>query len=95
LVARFSREEFGFISIHDPTTGEWHDIPTKGAPAWAKAEAFKRKDLYRSGERRLLTQAELEEIWAKGRIEDEGIVDGVGAAMDSKGLVFEDYQREE
>jgi hypothetical protein len=30
LVARWSRE-FGFISIHDPTTGEWHDIPMKEA----------------------------------------------------------------
>src|SRR5215212_1320829 len=35
LVARWSRER-GYISIHDPTTGEWHDVPTKEAPPWSK-----------------------------------------------------------
>ncbi len=39
-------DAFGFISMHDPTTGEWWDVPWKDAPEWAKWEARKRKELY-------------------------------------------------
>jgi len=42
LVARWSYEH-GYISLHDPTTGEWHDVPVKGAPEWARNEALRRK----------------------------------------------------
>jgi hypothetical protein len=65
LVARWS-QEFGFVEIHDPTTGERHDLPTKAAPGWAKREAGKRKRLWRTGDRRAfeLTRADMEEIWA-------------------------------
>jgi hypothetical protein len=76
LVARWS-QEFGYISIHDPTTGEWHDVQTKDAPSWAKWEAGKRKELRRSGVARMLTGAEMEEIWeAEHPLEPEvGIVE--------------------
>jgi hypothetical protein len=71
---------FGYVSIHDPVTGEWHDMKTADAPDWAKAEAFKRKDLYRSGDRRAyrLTAREMEEIWeAEHPMPEEGIVEEI------------------
>lgn len=77
LVAQWSRE-FGYISIHDPTTGEWHDISWKDAPEWAKWEARKRKELWKAGNRRAfdLKAAEMEEIWkAEHPEEEEGIVE--------------------
>jgi hypothetical protein len=49
LVAKWSKK-FGFVSVHDPTTGTWHDLPTKATPSWAKWEAGTRKHLYRSGQ---------------------------------------------
>ncbi len=77
LVATWSIE-FGYVSLHDPTTGEWHDLRTEEAPDWAKREAFKRKELYRSGNRKAyrLTARELEEIWEAERVpEPEGIIE--------------------
>ncbi len=77
LIATWSRE-FGYISIHDPTTGEWHDVATKDAPDWAKREAFKRKELYRDGNRKAfrLTARDMEEVWEAERVpEPEGIVE--------------------
>jgi hypothetical protein len=78
LVAAWSGE-FGYIALHDPTTGEWHDLRTEDAPPWAKSEAFKRKDLYKAGNRRAfrLTAREMEEIWEQEHSapEDEGIVE--------------------
>jgi len=64
LVARWSRQ-FGYIAIHDPTTGEWHDVTTKDSPDWAKSEAFLRARLRKvRGITRLLSRAELEQFWA-------------------------------
>ncbi len=78
LVAAWSGE-FGFVSLHDPTTGEWHDIATKDAPDWAVSEAFRRKDLYKGGNRRAyrLTSREMEELWEAEHLatEDEGIIE--------------------
>ncbi len=75
LVARWS-SEFGYISIHDPTSGEWHDVQTKDAPPWARWEARKRKELRRAeGVTRLLTAAEMGEIWEAERYAEEGIVE--------------------
>ncbi len=78
LVTRWS-QAFGFVSIHDPTTGEWHDLQAKGAPDWAVREARKRKELYRGGNRKAyrLTSREMEEIWATEHppAEEEGIVE--------------------
>ncbi len=31
LVIKWSREP-GWISLHDPTTGEWHDVKASGCP---------------------------------------------------------------
>src|SRR5215207_5490590 len=63
LIARWSRT-FGYVAIHDPTTGEWHDLLTKEAPGWAKREAHKRKELSKfGGTHRTLTASEMERIW--------------------------------
>ena len=69
---------FGYVRLHDPTTGEWHDVATDDAPTWAKREAFKRKELYRDGNCKAysLTSREMEEIWAAERVPElEGIVE--------------------
>ena len=69
----------GHISIHDPGSGEWHDVALKHAPGWAKWEARKRTDLYKSGNRHAydLTSVQIEEIWQKEHpaMSEEGIVD--------------------
>jgi hypothetical protein len=56
---------FGFVSIHDPLTYEWHDIQTKQAPRWALAEASARKTLYKSGDHKAYSYnaRKMEEIW--------------------------------
>ncbi len=77
LVATWS-VEFGHVSLHDPTSGEWHDLRTKEAPDWAVREARKRKELYRDGNRRAyrLTSQEIGEILEGERPpEEEGIVE--------------------
>lgn len=47
LVIKWSREP-GYISIHDPTTGEWHEVQTSGCPSWvledARAQRRRRKE---------------------------------------------------
>jgi hypothetical protein len=65
LVAAWSGE-FGFISMHDPTSGEWHDLHWKDAPGWARWEARERKELYRKGNRKAhrLTSREMAQIEA-------------------------------
>ena len=64
LAAKWSRE-FGYISVHDPGSGEWHDIPIKEAPGWTRWEARKRKELYKAGDRHAyeLTRKHMEQIW--------------------------------
>lgn len=42
LVIRRSREP-GYISLHDPLTGEWHDFPAKDCSPSVVATANKRK----------------------------------------------------
>jgi hypothetical protein len=79
LAAKWSME-FGYISMHDPLSGEWHDLPTKKAPSWAKWEAGKRKELDKAGNRRAyrLTSRELQRIWEEERVlapPEEGIVE--------------------
>lgn len=77
LIAKWSRH-FGFITLHDPTTGELHDLHTKDAPDWAKREAFKRKELWADGNKRAftLTSREMEEIWEAERTPvPEGIIE--------------------
>jgi TubC N-terminal docking domain len=42
FVARWSREP-GWISLHDPTTGEWHDFPARDCFPSIVAEAGARR----------------------------------------------------
>ena len=76
LVATWSAR-FGYVSMHDPATGEWHDLQTKDAPEWAVGEASRRKEQYRGGNRRAyrLTSSEMEELWRTESPVAEGIVE--------------------
>jgi hypothetical protein len=76
LVATWS-VEFGYISLHDPATGEWHDLKTTDAPGWTVGEARRRKELYKSGNRRAyrLTARDMEEAWKSDQPVEEGIVE--------------------
>jgi hypothetical protein len=76
LIAAWSRE-FGYVSLHDPTSGEWYDLPVKVAPSWALWEAHKRKELYKDGNRRAyrLTSREMKKLWADEQPSDEGILE--------------------
>lgn len=38
LVIKWSREP-SYISIHDPTTGEWHEVATSDCPPWVLEDA--------------------------------------------------------
>ena len=38
LVIKWSREP-GYVSLHDPTTGEWHDLAASACPAWILEDA--------------------------------------------------------
>ena len=86
LVARWSKH-FGFVSVHDPTTGLWHELRTEDAPGWAKREASKRKGLRkRRGETPPLTRAEMEGV---RRSEQAGVWDR--PAVTDRGIVYGDY----
>jgi len=77
LVAKWS-SEFGFISIHDPGSGDWVDVPVSEAPGWSRWEAHKGKELYKAGDRRAyeLTSKHMQQIWCDERAEpEEGIVE--------------------
>ena len=76
LIATWSAE-FGYVSLHDPTTGEWHDLKTTVAPEWAVGEARRRKELYKSGNRRAyrLSARDMEEVWKSDQPPEEGIVE--------------------
>jgi hypothetical protein len=77
LIATWSIE-FGYVSLHDPMTGEWYDLRVADAPGWALWEARKRKELYRDGNRRAyrLTSSEMEELWETEHPDTEfGIVE--------------------
>src|SRR4029453_6958968 len=74
LIATWSAE-FGYVSLHDPTTGEWHDLKTSVAPEWAVGEARQRKELYKSGNRRAyrLAARDMEDLWKSDQTPKEGI----------------------
>ncbi len=38
LVIKWSREP-GYISLHDPTTGEWHEVLSSECPSWILEDA--------------------------------------------------------
>jgi hypothetical protein len=83
LVAIWSRH-FGFVSVHDPTTGEWHDLSTEDAPGWAVREArkHKRDKAYPPTARQVEARREDEREHAPH------------PAVTDKGIVFEDYIEE-
>lgn len=29
----------GYLALHDPTTGEWHEVPAPGCPPWILEDA--------------------------------------------------------
>jgi hypothetical protein len=91
LVAKWSRE-FGFISIHDPITGEWHDIQTEDATDWMKREARKRKELYKAGDKGAynLSRAQMEEVW-----ESEKPEMWEHPYQNDRGVIYEDYADED
>ena len=68
---------FGYVSVQNPTTGEWHDLKPTDAPGWSVGEARRRKELYRNGNRRAyrLTSRDMEEIWNSEQSLEEGIVE--------------------
>jgi hypothetical protein len=78
LTARWTKE-YGFIELHDPLTGETHDIKTEDAPRWAKWEAGTRKRMYKAGRKDAyrLTSAQMAQIWDEEHFvpEEEGIVE--------------------
>lgn len=91
LVAMYSRH-FGYISLHDPGSGGWFDLPTKDAPLWAVGEARKRKKLYRNGNRKAyrLTSREMEKVW-----EAEQQEMWEHSAITDRGILYEDYLEED
>ncbi len=38
LVIRFAREP-GYLSVHDPTTGDWHELQASGCLSWMLEDA--------------------------------------------------------
>ncbi|MBX6763931.1 MAG: hypothetical protein IRY88_09670 [Rubrobacteraceae bacterium] len=38
LLIKWSRER-GYVSIHDPTTGEWHEVKASECPPWVLEDA--------------------------------------------------------
>ena len=83
LLASWS-QHYGYVGVHDPTTGEWHDLHTKDAPGWAVREARRRK----GGKVYPPTARQVEE-----RREDER-EHAPHPAVTDKGIVFEDYIKE-
>lgn len=44
LIIKWAKET-GYLALHDPTTGEWHEVPASGCPRWMleEAKAHRRK----------------------------------------------------
>ena len=44
LMIRFAREP-GYLSVHDPTTGDWHELQASSCPSWMleDAKAYRRR----------------------------------------------------
>ena len=93
LVAKWSKV-FGYVALHDPTTGEWYEIEAKVAPAWTRKEAMKRKELYKDGNHRAyeLTAMQMEEIWKSQGVLLPSLSPSVGR---KSGLVYDEDVEEE
>lgn len=48
LIIKWTKEP-GYIALHDPTTGEWHEVAASGCPPWILEDA--RAHRRRSGTR--------------------------------------------
>ena len=42
LIVKWARQP-GYVSIHDPTAGEWHEVATSECPPWGLDEAKARR----------------------------------------------------
>lgn len=44
LVIKWARES-GYVAIHDPLTGDWHEVEASGCPLWVleDAKAYRRR----------------------------------------------------
>ncbi|ABG04863.1 hypothetical protein Rxyl_1916 [Rubrobacter xylanophilus DSM 9941] len=49
LVIRWAKEP-GYVALHDPTTGEWHELPASGCPQWIVESARLHRSRGRSQE---------------------------------------------
>jgi len=38
LVIKWAKET-GYVALHDPTTGEWHEVEASGCPPWILEDA--------------------------------------------------------
>jgi predicted metal-dependent hydrolase len=38
LVIKWAKEP-GYVALHDPTTGEWHEVEASGCPPWILEDA--------------------------------------------------------
>ena len=38
LVVKWAKEP-GYVALHDPTTGEWHEVTASGCPPWVLEDA--------------------------------------------------------
>lgn len=38
LVIKWAKEP-GYVALHDPTTGEWHEVEASGCPPWVLEDA--------------------------------------------------------
>jgi|SRR5215204_1494034 len=82
LVAQWAsyKKAKGCVTIHDPTTGEWHELPWKGAPSWAMWEVSERSSLYKfTGDASAfdLTASQIEEIWEEKHPPEEDAEEGI------------------
>ena len=93
LIARWARDR-GYVSLHDPVSGEWYDVTYQDCPGWAKREAGKRSALRKAGDCHLYTREEFEALLEEERQEASERTDA-SDAITEKGIVYADYLPDE
>ena len=48
LVVKWAKEP-GYVALHDPTTGEWHEVAASGCPPWVLEDAKAHRRRGRAG----------------------------------------------
>lgn len=48
LIIRWAKEP-GHVALHDPTTGEWHEVSASGCPPWILEDAKAHRRRRRNG----------------------------------------------